>query len=266
MDAIETTASIIMAAGRGSRMKGYSGNKTLLPLEPGETPYCGRQPILVHLFSSLPLGPKAIIVNHCKDDVVRAVCEFDASFCDQPTLNGTGGAILAARPFIEAQPCRNFVITMGDVPFVKKETYARLVGLLSENDIVILGFCPEDKKQYGVLEIESDRVTKITEWKYWKDYTEEKRKSLSICNSGIYAVTKEALETYLPILESRPQIVHKEINGQMTAIEEFFITDLIEYMVADGRSVGYLVAESEIETMGVDDPAALRKAQELYCE
>lgn len=245
-------------------MKGYSGNKTLLPLVPGDSEYAGRQPILVNIFSNLPQGPKAIIVNHCKEDVIKATNGFDATFCDQPVLNGTGGAIIAAQDFIDAQSCPNFVITMGDVPFVKKETYARLVSLLSENDIVVLGFCPGDKKQYGVLEIESGNVAKITEWKYWKDYPAEKKRSLSICNSGIYAVTKAALETYLPILASRPQIVKKEINGQMTEIKEFFITDLIEYMVADGRSVGYFVAEREIETMGIDDPAALLIAQDLY--
>jgi bifunctional UDP-N-acetylglucosamine pyrophosphorylase/glucosamine-1-phosphate N-acetyltransferase len=264
MSSTETTASIIMAAGRGSRMKGYDGNKTLLPLVPGESAYSGRQPILVNLFANLPEGPRAIVVNHCKGDVMKATDGLDAVFCDQPILNGTGGAIIAARSFINAQSCQNFVITMGDVPFVKKETYARMVSLLTENDIVILGFCPDNKKQYGVLEIDDGRVTKITEWKYWKDYPAERQQSLSVCNSGIYAITKEALDAYLPVLESRPQIVSKEVNGKMTDIKEFFITDLIEYMVADGRSVGYLVAETELETMGIDDPEALKKAQAAF--
>lgn len=264
MSSVHQTASIIMAAGRGSRMKGYGGNKTLLPLIPEESPFIGRRPLLMNLMENLPEGPKAIIVNHCKDEVMASVEGFDMTFCEQPILNGTGGAIIAAGEFIGAQPCPCFVITMGDVPFVGKETYCRMVRLLDDNDIVVLGFCPEDKKQYGVLEIESRRVTKITEWKYWKDYPEEKKRTLTVCNSGIYAVNKEALEIYLPILASRPQIVSKEINGKMTAIEEFFITDLIEYMVADGRRVGYLVTENETETMGVDDLDALKKAQEIF--
>jgi bifunctional UDP-N-acetylglucosamine pyrophosphorylase/glucosamine-1-phosphate N-acetyltransferase len=266
MNSAGTTASIIMAAGRGSRMKGYDGNKTLLPLIPEDSPISGRQPILKHLLSNLPEGPKTIVVNHCREDVMASVAGPEVDFCDQPVLNGTGGAIIAAQAFIDSQPCKDFIITMGDVPFVKRETYARLVELLSEKDIVVLGFCPKDKKQYGVLEIESGSVSKITEWKYWKEYPEEKRERLSVCNSGIYAVTKTALQTYLPVLASRPQIVSKEINGRMTDIEEFFITDLIEYMVADGRPVGYLVAESEIETMGVDDPVALKTAQNIYRE
>jgi bifunctional UDP-N-acetylglucosamine pyrophosphorylase / glucosamine-1-phosphate N-acetyltransferase len=256
--------AIIMAAGRGSRMKGYAGNKTLLPLAPGASLFEGRHPLLLQLMQNLPAGPKVVVVNHCKDDVIQATRGLGVSYCEQPRLNGTGGAILAAQAFIESQTCRRFIITMGDVPFVKPETYTRLVQSLDGNDIVILGFCPSDKKQYGVLEIEAQKVQKITEWKYWKTYTAEVQQNLTICNSGIYAVTREALCAYLPVLASRPQIVHKEINGQMTAIEEFFITDLIEFMVKDGKNVGYHVAADEIETMGVDDADALEKAQALY--
>jgi bifunctional UDP-N-acetylglucosamine pyrophosphorylase/glucosamine-1-phosphate N-acetyltransferase len=261
---VTPVGAIIMAAGRGSRMKGYTGNKTLLPLMPGPSVFEGRRPLLLQLMENLPAGPKALIVNHCKDDVVQATRSLGVAYCEQPRLNGTGGAILAARDFIASQTCGRFIITMGDVPFVKPKTYAQLVQSLDDNDIVVLGFCPEDKKQYGVLEIQSQKVQKITEWKYWKDYPVEIQKALTICNSGIYAVTQDALSAYLPVLASRPQIVHKEINGQMTAIEEFFITDLIEYMVKDGKSVGYHVTGDEIETMGIDDTEALAKAQSLY--
>ncbi|MBW2248885.1 MAG: MobA-like NTP transferase domain containing protein, partial [Deltaproteobacteria bacterium] len=62
-------ASIIMAAGRGSRMTGYEGNKTLLPLWPGTSTFEGSHPILLHLLANLPAGQKALIVNHCKEDV-----------------------------------------------------------------------------------------------------------------------------------------------------------------------------------------------------
>ena len=257
-------AAIIMAAGCGSRMKGYAGNKTLLPLIPGATAFEGERPLLLHLMEQLPGGPKAVVVNHCREDVIQATRDQSVTYCEQPQLNGTGGAIIAARDFVEEQSCDRIIITMGDVPFVKRETYARLVKALDDNEIVVLGFQPVDKKQYGVLEIEEDSVRKITEWKFWKDYSAEAQAALSICNSGIYAITRSALNQYLPILASRPQVVHKEINGQMTAIEEFFITDLVEFMVQDGKPVGYQVVEDERETMGIDDGGALETAQELY--
>lgn len=260
----ELIASIIMAAGRGSRMKDFDGNKTLLPLIPGKSPYEGDNPILLHIIANLPAGPKALVVNHRKQQVQAATRHLDLAYCDQPKLNGTGGAILAATDFISAQPASRLIITMGDVPFVKPETYMRLVAELASNDLVVLGFQPEKKKQYGVLETAGDQVLRITEWKYWKDYPAEKRDALNICNSGIYAADKGVLADYLPVLASRPQIVQKEVNGKLTDIQEYFITDLIEYLVEDGRSVGFLVTEDEYETMGVDDPAALKKCQDLY--
>ena len=257
-------ASIIMAAGRGSRMQGYDGNKTLLPLVPGRSVFIGSQPILLHLMENLPAGPKALVVNHRKDEVMAITRGTGAVYCEQPALNGTGGAILAAGQFVGAQRGAHVIITMGDVPFVQKRTYDRLVEGLGTHDLMILGFSPENKKQYGMLEIEKGRVRRITEWKYWKDYPADRQDSLSVCNSGIYAVRRAALADYLPILASRPQIVQKQVNGRMADIEEFFFTDLIEFMVQDGQRVGFHVVDDEFETMGIDDVAALEKAQALY--
>lgn len=263
-EAAPNVLSIIMAAGRGSRMKGYSGNKTLLPLVPGSSTFKGRHPIVMHLMEHLPAGPRVLIVNHCQDEVRAITCDTGATYCEQPVLNGTGGAILAAENFIASQVAELVLITMGDVPFVKKTTYDNLVAGLDTHDLMILGFSPRDKKQYGVLEIENGQVRKITEWKFWKDYTALRQGELDVCNSGIYAVRKDVLLHYLPILASRPQIVQKEVNGKMTDIEEFFFTDLIEYMVQDDKRVGYHVAGDEFETMGIDDVAALERAQAIY--
>lgn len=253
-----------MAAGRGSRMKEFDGNKTLLPLVPGKSPYEGSFPILLHILNSLPSGPKALIVNHRKTDVMEATRNFNITYCDQPVLNGTGGALLAARKFIETAPCDQINITMGDVPFVQEKTYINLIEKLKDYSLAVLGFQPEDKKQYGILEIEGERVQRITEWKYWKNYPKETQDELKICNSGIYAARKKDLLPYLTILESRPQIVQKEISGKLVEFEEFFITDLIEYMSADGLAVGYVIAEDPVEMMGVDDIAALTNAQNIF--
>lgn len=245
-------------------MKGYAGSKTLLPLTPGSSVFSGHHPLIMHLMENLPDGPKALIVNHCKDQVMATTRDTGAAYCEQPVLNGTGGAILAAGNFLAAQPVRWVIITMGDVPFVKKWTYNNLVDGLGTHDLMVLGFLPQNKKQYGVLEIEDGRVRKITEWKYWKDYPARQQDLLTVCNSGIYAVRKSALTRYLPILASRPQIVKKLINGQMTDVEEFFFTDLIEFMVKDRKRVGFHVVDDEFETMGIDDVTALEKAQAIY--
>ena len=247
-------------------MKGYEGNKTLLPLQPGPSVFKGNRPIIMHLMENLPEGPKALIVNHCQDQVRAATAAIGAVYCHQPVLNGTGGAILAAENFVASQGAEQVIITMGDVPFVQKSTYRTLAAGLDYYDLMILGFSPSDKKQYGVLEIEAGQVRKITEWKFWKEYPPERQARLTVCNSGIYSVRRSALVHYLPILASRPQIVQKEVDGKLTDIQEYFFTDLIETMVQDGKPVGFHVVEDEFETMGIDDLAALEKARAIFAK
>ncbi len=263
---VAKAASLILAAGRGSRMKGYTGNKALLPLIPGKTPYEGDLPILLHILRNLPAGPKGVVVHHRKEDVISATSDQDLIYLEQPELNGTGGALLAAASFLETQPLNCIIITMGDVPFVTAPTYKSLVQHLRDHSLVVLGFAPSQKKQYGVLDIEENRVKRIIEWKYWQTYPIEKQHAFEICNSGIYAVRKEDLLHCLPMLASRPHRVLKNVDGKPTEVQEFFITDLVQYMFHHGLQVGYALAADEKEVMGIDDLPALLEAQQIFSQ
>lgn len=264
LNSTENVASVILAAGRGSRMKDFNGNKTLLPLTPNGSPFKGSNLILIQIIQSLPPGPKAIVVNYNKQAVMDATTDFKPEYCLQPELNGTGGALLATRAFLKKQECSQFIITMGDVPLVRKETYITLIEKLKKTNMAVLGFCPEDKKEYGVLDIENRHVNKIIESKYWKNFSIERQLELKVCNSGIYAVRKNDLLKYLSILAEKPHIVDKKINGLIQPIKEYFITDLVEHMTNDGLTVGYVIAQNEQEVMGVDDINALRSAQKIF--
>ena len=259
-------ASVVLAAGRGSRMKEFKGNKTLLPLVSEGSPYEGRHIILLEIIDNLPAGPKAVVVNHKKDDIKKVTSGLDLTYCEQPELNGTGGGLLAARSFLENQVCDQVIITMGDVPLVNSSTYEALVRLLKSNSLVVLGFRSESKKQYGILETEGPLVRRIVEWKYWSKYPEEEKQRLHICNSGIYAARRNDLLKYLLVLGSRPHKVSKEIEGRRREVAEYFITDIVEYMYDDNLPVGYVLAQDEEEVIGVDDLAALEKVQKAYCK
>lgn len=258
------TASIILAAGRGSRMQGYEGNKTLLPLIAKKSAFEGSRPILLHIIENLPEGPKVVIVNHQKEYLIRSTRSLGLEYCEQPSLNGTGGALLAAQRIIEDLTIENLIITMGDVPFVKNSTYINLLRKLDRFNMVVLGFKPLDKKQYGILEFEGEIVNKITEWKYWKDYPEQKQGDLNVCNSGIYAIKRADLAVSLDFLKKIPHIVQKEINGEFVEFAEFFITDLIELLKNMGLRTGYILTENEEEVMGIDDKESLKKAQSIF--
>ena len=258
------TASLILTAGKGSRMKDFRGNKTLLPLVPESSAFEGTHPILLQILNHLPPGPKALVVHHKKEAVLEATHAFDLTYCEQPVLNGTGGGLLAAREFLKDNDHRQGIITMGDVPFVRTDTYYKLVKALKHFSLVILGFSPVDKKQYGLLDVVEDRVREIIEWKYWRTYPEKRQVRLKICNAGIYAARMKDLMTFLPLLEKRPHIVLKEREGRQVEVEEFFITDLIELMHQEGLKIGCVMAGDESEVMGIDDFPALIKAQKIF--
>ena len=259
------TVSLILAAGRGSRMREFEGNKSLLPLIPDKSLYEGKCPMLLHILKSLPSGPKGLVINYKKEDVIRSTRRSKVIYYEQPKLNGTGGALFAAREFLEKQDYDNIVITMGDVPLVRSSTYQTLLECLKDKSFAVLGFLPKSKKKYGVLEIDNDRVRRIIEWKYWHKYSKKRQQAFRVCNSGIYASKKEELLRYIQILASKPHMVQKEINDVPTGVKEYFITDIVKYMADDGLLVGFVIGEDEEEVMGVDDPEALAKVQTIFC-
>ena len=244
-------------------MTGYEGNKTLLPLIPENILYQGKQPLLIEVLENLPLGPKGIVVHHFAEEVEKATAAFDATYIFQPRTNGTGGALLAARSFLESVDQDSVIITMGDVPLIRATTYGKLVDQLQRNELVILSFEPQDKGQYGLLEVDGDRALRIVEWKYWKSYPLERQKALRFCNAGVYAAKRPVLLEYLTLLAGKPHHVQKLWGDEQITIEEFFLTDLVELMSHEGLSVGMVLTDQD-EVIGVDTPEALRHVQQQY--
>jgi len=260
------TASVIFAAGYGSRIKDYSGNKILLPLVPGSDPYRGEYPIFSEIMRNLPTGPKALVVHHRKEEVIEATRDLGFFYCDQPVPNGTGGALIAAQGFLEDIDQENLIITMGDVPFVKASTYRNLLSHLSYQDLVVLGFKPRDRAQYGVLETENEAVKRIIEWRYWNEYPGEMQSRFEICNSGIYAANRAILLEYLERLKQIPHRVEKKRDGRIVVVQEYFITDLVELLNNDGLTVGFALAEQEHEVLGIDTHEDLMVAQSIFAK
>ena len=258
-------ASIVFAAGRGTRMHGYAGNKTLLPLIPKTSAYDGDHPLLLEVLGNLPPGPVGIVVHHCAAEVERATQDFAVAYIPQPITNGTGGALLAARSFLETVSEDAVIITMGDVPLIRRTTYAKLARMLDEREFVILAFEPRDRAQYGMLEMDGERVLRITEWKYWHTYAPAEQARLRFCNAGVYAAKRSILLNYLNRLAHHPHLVHKQQGDQRVTIKEYFLTDLIELMSSDGLPVGWVLAPEE-EVTGVDTPEALQAVQKHYME
>jgi bifunctional UDP-N-acetylglucosamine pyrophosphorylase/glucosamine-1-phosphate N-acetyltransferase len=130
--------------------------------------------------------------------------------------------------------------------------------------MAVLAFEPEERAQYGLLEMEEgDRVRRVVEWKYWRDFPPEKLSALRFCNAGVYAAKRSVLLRTMALLAERPHRVEKRLGGELVSFDEYFITDLVELMAGGGMRVGATVAGLE-EVSGVDDPEALRNTQLRY--
>jgi len=64
-------------------------------------------------------------------------------------------------------------------------------------------------------------------------------------------------------LARQPHHVRKQRDGAWVAVEEYFLTDLVELMSRDGLPVGWVPAD-EVEVTGVDTPEALQTVQSRY--
>lgn len=255
--------SVVFAAGKGTRMVGYGGNKTLLPLIPRGSVYDGDRPLLLEVLENLPAGPVGIVVHHRAADVELATAHLPVTYIPQPITNGTGGALLAARSFLENAAEDAVIITMGDVPLIRRATYRRLLERLRLHPLAVLAFEPRDRAQYGMLELDGDRVARIVEWKYWHAYASDVQAGLRFCNAGVYAVQRPVLLEYMAHLANQPHRVRKQRGDEWVTVEEYFLTDLVELMSRDQLPIGWVLADEE-EVIGVDTPEALQTVQMRY--
>ena len=81
-------------------------------------------------------------------------------FIAQPETNGTGGALLAARSFIDSCCADSVIITMGDVPLIRSATYMKLLDRLTGCDLALLGFECRDRAQYGMIEMDGEKISR----------------------------------------------------------------------------------------------------------
>lgn len=263
----QRVTTIILAAGRGTRMKGFCHNKTLLPLIPGRSLFEGSRPFIKEIISQIPKGKVAVIVHYDAERVKKTLDEAEVTYIYQPELNGTGGALIASRPFLEGVDTEYVLITMGDVPLVRSHTYQRLIEHLESGGFqgALVAFRASDPKQYGRLLIEGVKVKRIVEWQYWKEMEESEQKAMEFFNAGIYAFCRQDLLACCDELLKRCHIVEKSVDGVKKEIREYFLPDLVEIMNEKGMKVGFVEAP-EWEVTGVDTPEALERVQALYAD
>ncbi len=232
----EPLSVIILAAGKGSRMK--SAKAKVLHAISG-------RPMLYHVVKAAKAisDDVTVVVAHQKEAVIDTVAALfdDIQFAvqDIDSFPGTGGALMGIRP-----RHGKVLVLNGDMPLVTAEA---LEGFLhTDADIILSIFDLDDPSGYGRVVISDAGVERIVEE---KDATDEEKKITHV-NAGVYCFRREILEAFLPRLNNR--------NAQ----QEYYLTDIIALAREEHRCIVPLLID-EAHFKGVNSKADLEAADVL---
>jgi bifunctional UDP-N-acetylglucosamine pyrophosphorylase/glucosamine-1-phosphate N-acetyltransferase len=237
-------AIAIMAAGKGTRLKSK---------RPKVLHEIGGSPLLLHVIATakkiVPPDQIFCIIGHESDRVKAAVQHTGIQFVLQAEQRGTGHAIQMLKAFFtlnEAPLPKHLLVLSGDVPLIRPETIAavRDIHLAEKAAMTILTAVPANPTGYGrVLRLtpDSPEVTAIVEQ---KSLSPDQLSTPEI-NSGIYCFQTHALFSKLDSLDTN------------NAHGEFYLTDVAAMLVAEGKRVVAIKAESVDEVLGANTIAEM---------
>ncbi len=240
----KNAAAILLAAGKGTRMK--SRLPKVMHRIAGRT-------MVGHVLDRLsPLGLSRVVVVVAPgmDDVAAEVAPGPTAI--QADQLGTGHAVGCAKAALTGFK-GDVLVVYGDTPFVSTETLHRLLERRRQADnpaIVVLGMRPADPSGYGRLVQGADGgLDRIVEH---KDATEAER-AIGLCNSGVMAFDSTVLWSLIDKLDN------KNAKG------EFYLTDCIAHARGAERRCAIVEAPAE-ELLGVNSRAELAGAEALFQE
>jgi len=241
---LEDIVTVILAAGKGTRMKSDLV-KVLHPLL--------GLPMLTYPIELSLNGIKAkktiVVVGHQADRVQERFKDLKIDFALQQEQLGTGHAVLQAIPFLHSFS-GTVLILCGDVPLVKLETLRSFIDMYRENEctLSVLTAVVKDPFGYGrIIRNLEGWLERIVEE---KDATEEERLIREI-NTGIFCAKAPFLEEGL-----------REI-GRENAQGEYYLTDLVEIAKKNGLRCSAHIVVDPVEVMGINTRIDLAMADEV---
>lgn len=235
-------ATIILAAGQGSRMK--SDIPKVLHNIAGV-------PMLWHAMQrtgKIEADRTIVVVGYGGDETAAAAKDYDpdVQIVRQAEQNGTGHAVQQAAEALDGFD-GNAIILYGDTPFVQTETLQKMLTARAQSDVVVLGFNASEPAGYGRLNTEGDDLVSIIEA---KDCTPAQLE-ITFCNSGVICAAAPLLFSLLSEVEN------SNANG------EYYLTDIVA--IARARNLSCTaISCPEAETMGINSRADLAAAEAAF--
>lgn len=238
--------AVVLAAGRGSRMQSRDPNhsKVSYPILD--------KPIINYVVDAIKgVHPdEIVVVVGFGGEVTKSLVEKDAEIVWQHVINGTGGAVLQAKPILGDKKGLTLV-ACGDTPLITSETLNNVFRIHEKagNQLTVVSMVLENPTGYGriVREAKSNHVKAIRED---RDCSAVER-DINEVNAGLYVFDNELLFKYLDKITPE--------NAQ----HEYYLTDLIGMFVEDGLKVGAFVVEDAHEMFGINDRVQLAYAAKV---
>ncbi len=239
---VRDLAAVILAAGKGTRMKSERA-KVLHEI-------AGRPLLFYPLFAAREAGCEQIslVVGHQGDEVAAAVTDMQVDCVWQTEQLGTGHALLCAAETLKGFS-GDLLLLCGDVPLLRSETIKQLLELHQSESaaVTVLTASLENPQGYGRIIRDGEDVSGIVEE---KDATPAERAICEI-NTGTYVFDAEFVFSALPQL------------GKDNAQGEYYLTDVVAAAVAAGRKTRALCLEDPNEALGINDRVQLAEASRL---
>ncbi len=227
---------IILAAGAGTRMKSTTA-KVLHKIS-------GKPMLYYSIKEAKKLSDDITVVLYHQASTVQE--EMDKYFNDvnyviqdHENYPGTGGAVMNITPKYEKT-----LVLNADMPLIQANELEKFD---LEATIVMSVLQLDSADGYGRVVIENGNVKKIVEQ---KDASEEELK-ITTANAGVYQFETKFLLENLPKLSNN--------NAQ----KEYYITDLIELAINEGKVLKPLVVEEE-NFKGVNSKYELSQAEVIH--
>ena len=246
----EDVTAVILAAGEGKRMQ--SDRAKVLHEIAGK-------PLLEHVLVACERAgiPRAVVVVGARKEQVTAFLERRASAMEvrsavQDVQRGTGHALSCALPVVTAMPdAKDLVVLCGDAPLIRAHTIGELLRVHRGRDAgaTILTADLEDPTGYGrIVRTAAGDVARIVEH---RDASEEER-ALTEINSADYVFDRAA------VTDALARVTDDNRQG------EFYLTDTIALLEAEGRPILALKVDDPREVLGVNTPEQLAEAERAY--
>lgn len=240
MEKARPLAVVILAAGRGTRMKS-ARPKVLHEI-------AGRPLLAYPLGAAEALGPERLVVVLGRDgEAVRERFAGRATFALQAEPRGTGHAVLAAREAL-ADFLGDVLILYGDTVLLREATLRRLREAKQERGADLMILSAELPLPGRIVRDERGRVARVVEV---TDATPEELE-LREGNTGVYLTDAELLWKALSEVDDR--------NAQ----GEIYLTDIVDRAVRAGRTVDALRLDDPDEGLGVNTRAELARATAIW--